>query len=168
MRTPRSLRGTRAASATLVKTRGDRDSPKGRTLYWYARPSNANRRNGLCRGRIETWKYASFRSIAANQSRGRTHPKMRFSASTFWTAACEVHGSKLADPRSVVTHRFSWAQWSKGCKTPTSYRLEGPVSIASFASRTAISAHRTGASTAFTEVKWTPLNLGGRRANWIA
>ncbi len=42
-------------------------------------------------------------------------------------SACEVHGSKLADPRSVVTHRFSWAQWSKGCKTPTSYRLEGPV-----------------------------------------
>ncbi len=26
----------------------------GRTLYCHARPSNANRRNGLCRGRIET------------------------------------------------------------------------------------------------------------------
>ncbi len=73
MRTPHSLRGTMAASATFVKTRGDRDSPKGRTLYWYARPSNANRRNGMCRRRIETWKYASFRLIAANQSRGRMH-----------------------------------------------------------------------------------------------
>ncbi len=31
MRTPCSLKGTRAASATFVKTRGDRDSPKGRT-----------------------------------------------------------------------------------------------------------------------------------------
>ncbi len=44
MRTPCSLWGTRAASTTFVKTRGDRDSPKGRTLYLYARPSNANRR----------------------------------------------------------------------------------------------------------------------------
>ncbi len=31
MRTPCSLKGTRAASATFVKTRGDSDSPKGRT-----------------------------------------------------------------------------------------------------------------------------------------
>ncbi len=31
MRMPCSLKGTRAASATFVKTRGDRDSPKGRT-----------------------------------------------------------------------------------------------------------------------------------------
>ncbi len=29
--------------------------PKG-SAYWYARPSNAERRNGLCRGRNETWK----------------------------------------------------------------------------------------------------------------
>ncbi|KAI7805470.1 hypothetical protein IRJ41_008576, partial [Triplophysa rosa] len=32
-RTPSSLRGRRAASTTFVKTRGDRDRPKGRTLY---------------------------------------------------------------------------------------------------------------------------------------
>ncbi len=31
MRTACSLKGTRASSATFVKTRGDRDSPKGRT-----------------------------------------------------------------------------------------------------------------------------------------
>ncbi len=74
MRTPCSLRGTKAASATFVKTRGDRDSPKGRTLYWYARPSNANRRNGLWRGRIDTWKYASFRvdRLQTNPGDGRT------------------------------------------------------------------------------------------------
>ncbi len=70
---PASLSGTRAASTT----RGDRDSPKGRALYWYVRPSNANRRNGLCRGRIETWNFRSFRSIAANQSWGWMHLIMR-------------------------------------------------------------------------------------------
>ncbi len=42
-----------------------------RSLYWYARPSNAKRRNGLRQGRIETWKWASFKSIAANQTKGR-------------------------------------------------------------------------------------------------
>ncbi len=78
MRTPCSLRGTRAASATFVKTRGDRDSLKGRTLYLYARPSNANRRTDLWRGKIDTWKYGSFRSTAADRSRGRMHPKMHF------------------------------------------------------------------------------------------
>ncbi len=67
----------------------------------------------------------SGRSLQTNLGDGRTRKCV--SASSSWTAACEVHGSKLADPRSVVTHRFSWAQWSRGCKTPTSYRLEGPV-----------------------------------------
>ncbi len=67
----------------------------------------------------------SGRSLQTNLGDGRTWKCV--SASSSWTAACEVHGSKLADPRSVVTHRFSWAQWSKGCKTQTSYRLEGPV-----------------------------------------
>ncbi len=96
---PASLNGTRAASTTLVKTRGDRDSPKGRTLYWYARPSNAKRRNGLCRGRIETWKYASFRSIAANQSNGRMHWKMRLCVSilngSLWRARFRTRRSKI-------------------------------------------------------------------------
>ncbi len=55
MPTSRLLRnGVRAPSMTFVNTRGDRESPKGRTLYCHARPLNANRRNGLCRGRIET------------------------------------------------------------------------------------------------------------------
>ncbi len=41
---------SRAASATFMKTQGNRDSPKGRTLYWYACLLNANRRNGLWHG----------------------------------------------------------------------------------------------------------------------
>ncbi len=81
MRKPCSLKGTRAASATFVKTRGDRDSPKGRTLYLYARPSNANRRTDLWCGKIDIWKYGSFRSTAADRSRGRMHPKMHFCVS---------------------------------------------------------------------------------------
>ncbi len=39
----------------------------------------------------------------------------------------ERPSSRCADPRLVVTHRFSWAQWCKGWKTLPSYRLEGPV-----------------------------------------
>ncbi len=53
---PTSRNGARAPSAIFVKTREDRESPKGRTLYCHARPSDANRRNSLCRGWIETWK----------------------------------------------------------------------------------------------------------------
>ncbi len=41
---PTSRNGARAPSAIFVKTRADRESPKGRTLYCHARPSNANRR----------------------------------------------------------------------------------------------------------------------------
>ncbi len=51
---PTSRSGVRAPSTTFVKARGERESPRGRTLYCHARPSNANRRNGLCRRRIET------------------------------------------------------------------------------------------------------------------
>ncbi len=67
----------------------------------------------------------SGRSLQTNLGDGRIQKCV--SASTSWTAACEVHGSKLADPRSVVTHHLSWAQWSRGWTTPTSYRLEGPA-----------------------------------------
>ncbi len=42
---PTSRNGARAPSATFAKKRGDRDSPKGRTLYCHARPSNTNRRS---------------------------------------------------------------------------------------------------------------------------
>ncbi len=74
-------------------------------------------------------------------------------------AACELHDSKLADPRSVITHRFSWAQLSKGCKTLTSYWLEAPaLSHPSLAGLR--SPHVRRALTALTEVNQMPLNLG--------
>ncbi len=47
---PTSRNGARAPSVTFVKTRGDRESPKGRTLYCHAWPSDANRRKD------RTWK----------------------------------------------------------------------------------------------------------------
>ncbi len=48
-------------------------------------------------------------------------------ASTSWTVACEGPGTKHTSPRLVVTHRLAWVHWSRGCKTPPSYRLEGPA-----------------------------------------
>lgn len=33
---PTSLNGAMATSATFMKAQGDRDSQKGRTMYWYA------------------------------------------------------------------------------------------------------------------------------------
>ncbi len=67
----------------------------------------------------------SGRSLQTNLGDGCTRKCV--SAWASWTVACEGSDSKLADPRSVVTHRFSWVQWSKGCKTLTSYRQEGPA-----------------------------------------
>ncbi len=100
--------------------------PKGRILYWHARPLNTNAGMPcVAVGLSHESTCPSGQSLQTNLGDGRTRKCV--SASSSWMAACEVHGSKLADPRSVVTHRFSWAQWSKGCKTLTSYRLEGPV-----------------------------------------
>ncbi len=96
----------------------------------------------------------SGRLLQTNLGDGRTRKCV--SVSTFWTAAYEVHDLKLADPRSVVTHRFSWAQWSKGCKTLTLYRLEEPaLSHPSPTGLRSLPARQD-------------LNLEGRRANWIA
>jgi len=77
-------------------------------------------RNGLGWGRIEKWKYASFRSVTANQSTnlGVECIWKCFSVSTFWTGARP--NSKHTDLRSVVTHHLSWVQSSMGCKTPPS------------------------------------------------
>ncbi len=50
------------------------------------------------------------------------------SAWASWKEVYERPSSRCADPRLVVTHRFSWAQWCKGWKTLPSYQLEGPVS----------------------------------------
>ncbi len=42
---PTSRNGASVPSVTFAKTRGDRESPKGRTLYYHAQPSNTNRRS---------------------------------------------------------------------------------------------------------------------------
>ncbi len=52
----------------LVKVRGERARPNGRTRYWNVLLPKANLRNFLWEGMMETWKYASFRSIVTNQS----------------------------------------------------------------------------------------------------
>ncbi len=41
-----------------------------------------------------------------------------------WKEVYERPSSRFTDPRLVVTHRFSWAQWCKGWKTLPSYRLD--------------------------------------------
>src|SRR4029434_4199541 len=53
-----------------VNTLGARDRPNGSALNWYAIPPNANLRYLRCLWWIETWKYASFKSIVINQSFG--------------------------------------------------------------------------------------------------
>ncbi len=50
---------------TLVKVRGE---SARRTRYWYTSPPKANLRIFLCWGRMDMWKYVSFRSIVTNQS----------------------------------------------------------------------------------------------------
>ncbi len=113
-------------ATTLVKTRDDRDSPKGRTLYWYARPSNASGETVCVEGgsRHESTR-PSGRSLRTNRRDGCIERCV--SASTSWTGACEGPGSERAGPRLVVTYRLSWVQWSRGCRTLTSSRLEGPA-----------------------------------------
>ncbi len=74
-------------------------------FYLYARPSNANRRNGLRRRKIET--YVSFRSTAANLSLGWMHSKMRFWVSIFNSSLWKDRFKKC---RSKI------GQFLKGCK----------------------------------------------------
>ncbi len=87
---PTSRSGVSALSTTFIKAQGDRESPRGRILYCYAQPSNANRRNGLCRRRIETWMEVSFRSIAANQSWGWMHLIMRLHVNILNGSLCKA------------------------------------------------------------------------------
>ncbi len=76
MRMPASLSGKRAASTILVKIRGNRDSPKGRALYWYALRTQSGETVCVEGGSRHGSRRPSW-SIAANQSKGRMHLKMR-------------------------------------------------------------------------------------------
>ncbi len=78
MRTPCSLKGTRAASATFVKTRGIRDSPKGRTCtdMLVLRTQTA----GMACGTEGSTHGSTGLSgqMLQTESWGRMHPKTRF------------------------------------------------------------------------------------------
>ncbi len=63
--------------------------------------------------------------------------RRRGSAWASWKEAYERPSSRCADPRLVVIHRFSWAQWSKGFN-PAFISAGGTGTITSFASRTEI------------------------------
>ncbi len=77
--------------------KGDRDSPKGRTLYWYARPSNANRRNAC--GAEGSTHGSTGPSTAADRSWGWMHLKMRFCVSilkgSLWKAHFKMRRHKI-------------------------------------------------------------------------
>ncbi len=77
MRTPCSLKGARAASATFVKTRGDRDSPKGRicTDMLVLRMQTAGM---ACGTEGSTHGSTGLQVNAADRTWGRMHPKTRF------------------------------------------------------------------------------------------
>ncbi len=125
--------------AHLVLSGGQGPPPR---LWWRREATGTARRAGPCTDTpVPRTRNAGMACVAGGSRHESTRPSGRLlqtnlgdgriqkcvSASTSWTAACEVHGSKLADPRSVVTHHLSWAQWSRGWTTPTSYRLEGPA-----------------------------------------
>src|SRR4029434_7519693 len=69
-RKPRSRNRAMAASMHFVNTLGARAKPNRSALNWYAIPPNANLRYLRYLWWIETWKYASFKSIVINQSFG--------------------------------------------------------------------------------------------------
>ncbi len=114
MCTPCSLRGLwwrREATGTAQKAGPCTDMPDPRTRIAVMACVTGGSRHESTR--------PSGRSLQTNLGDGRTRKCV--SASTSWTAAYEAHSSKLADPRSVLTHHFYSPQ---GCKTLTSCQLE--------------------------------------------
>ncbi len=63
-----SLSGARAASMHLVKVRGERARPNGRTRYWNASPPESKSQELPVRRNDGNMEVASFRPIVANQS----------------------------------------------------------------------------------------------------
>ncbi len=117
---------------------------QGRLLrpWWRHEATGIARREGPCTGMLaprtqsgETVcveggsrhgsRRPSGRLLQTNRGDGRIERCV--SASTSWTGACEGPDSERAGPGLVVTHRLSWVRWSRGCRTPTSSRLEGPA-----------------------------------------
>ncbi len=111
-------------------------------LSWRCREIGPAQMTGPCTDMLDPQTQSAETACVEEESRHKsTRPSGRslqtnlgdgcmrkcISVWAFWTVACEGSDSKLAGPRSVVTNRFSWVQWSKGCKTLTSYQLEWPA-----------------------------------------
>ncbi len=124
MRIPPALRGESAASTHFENVRGAKASPNGRTEYWYAVFSKANLRNRLWCGAIWMWKYASFKSTDANQSRGESAPGSA-SALTSWTDVRKALCWWVWDPKLGEAPHPSWVPRSSGCKTRSPARVVG-------------------------------------------
>ncbi len=157
---PWSLSGARAASMHLVKVRGERARPNGRTRYWNASPPKTNLRNFLWEGMMETWKYASFRSIVTNQS-----------SDLIWLT---MIGIVSILNLNLLRERFKCRRSKIGRNPPsflgtTKYRLQNPDSLcgggtrsmASFTNREWTSCSITRPCSGCTTVQTTPLNFGG-------
>ncbi len=123
MRTPCSRKGTRAAFATFATTGGNRDSPKGRPFVLIC-SSFERKPQKLHVGRKDRHMEVR-RTLQTDLGDGCI--RRCGSAWASWKEVYERPSSRCADPRLVVTHRFSWAKWCKGWQTLPSYRLEGPV-----------------------------------------
>ncbi len=110
--------------------------------WWRHEATGIARREGPCTGMLAPWTQSGETVCVEGGSRhGSRRPSGRLlqtnrrdgriercvSASTSWTGACEGPGSERAGPGLVVTHCLSWVWWSRGCRTLTSSRLEGPA-----------------------------------------
>ncbi len=129
MRTPCSLKGTRAASATFVKTRGDRDSPKGRTCtdMLVLRTQTAGMACGM---EGSTHGSTGLQVNAADRTWGRMHPKTRFCMS--------ILSIKMRRPKIGRNPPLFLGTMKQGLKNPAFISAGGTGTITSFASRTEI------------------------------
>ncbi len=112
-------------SAWSTRARSQEGQPKDLILICSTLERKAQKRPVSRKKSRHESTHPSGRSLQTNLGDGCTRKCV--SAWAFWTVACEGSDLKLAGPRSVETHSFYWVQWIKGCKTLTSYRLEGPA-----------------------------------------
>ncbi len=107
-----------ASFTTLVKTRGDKDSPKGRTLYWYAHPSNAKWRKQSVSGENWDMKVCILQVDRCKPIEKTDTLKDAFLASTILNGSLWGPVSGRIGPGLVLVHHLFWVRWSKGCLNP--------------------------------------------------
>ncbi len=140
---PTSRNGAGAPSLTYMKTRGDRKSPKGRTLYCHTRLSNAGR------------SYEESRHESKCPSGQPLQTKLGAKKG-------QIRDSQIQDwPKATAFLGYD----EEGAVNPCLISAGGAGSIASFTRRTTISSHKTIASQTATVVLGVLLSLGGRLAN---